>query len=664
MKVTSIASLLLSGYVLTGCASHTDIDVEQFAAVGEQKQLEQSVLEIVRKVTPASVSVSAGQGGFSAVIVSPEGYVLSAGHAVKPGDKYTVTLADGREFKAVGLGSEPTIDMGLIKINDPDNLPVAEMGWSATVKTGQPVISISHPGGGDQERGTVVRFGYIADPVASNGMIRSTCLMEPGDSGGPLFDMEGRVIAVHSQIAASLDDNKEVGVDNFRRFWNQMVNAESFKPAEVYQGQDYGFEFEAISTARNQRPGMPRSNRGQRVDVTSVKEGSPVAAAGLKVGDRFESINGERARTYVEVTMLLENAYTLKQSHADVVVVREGEEVSIKLPLPENTAAYNAWNGDVEILQSEPLSRPVNPVARIDEILEPVAELEALLDDNTVEISSEKSDTSTTALGTIIKRDSWFSSSTLLVSKSSLVGENIEIEYQDQTLPAEVVSRDDAKDLVLLKVNHRLKGGVSLEDMEAAPAERGEFLLSPHPKYSGRFGVWGSNVFTADKRESGGFLGVFMEESDGKVLLNQISEDGPAKEHFKAGDFIVKVNGNVVTKPRELAKELSSHDPGDMVKLDAIRDGEAFTVELALGARPENGRHIAETFRGGKSLRRDGFEKVFSHDARLRPNECGGPVYSIDGEFLGINIARHSRTRSYALPAEVVAEFVRGAQAE
>ncbi|WIO73786.1 trypsin-like peptidase domain-containing protein [Porticoccaceae bacterium LTM1] len=664
MKVTSIASLLLSGCVLTGCVSHTEINVEQFAAVGEQKQLERSVLEVVRKVTPASVSVTAGQGGFSAVIVSPEGYALSAGHAVKPGTKYTVTLADGREFKAVGLGSEPTIDMGLLKISEPDNLPVAEMGWSATVKSGQPVISISHPGGGDQERGTVVRLGYIADVVASNGMIRSTCLMEPGDSGGPLFDMEGRVIAVHSQIAASLDDNKEVGVDNFRRFWDQMVKAESFKPSDVYQGQDYGFEFEATSTARKQRSGRPNSNRGQRVDVTSVEESSPVAAAGLKVGDRFESINGERARTYVEVTMLLENAYTLQQSHADVVVERDGEEVSIKLPLPENTAAYNAWSGDVQILQSEPLSRPVNPVAGIDEILEPVAVLEDLLDDNTVEVSSEKNDTSTAALATIIKRDSWFSFSTLLVSKSSLVGENVAIEYQDQTLPAEVVSRDDANDLVLLKVNRKLKGGISLEDMETAPAERGEFLMSPHPKYSGRFGVWGSKVFTADKRESGGFLGVFMEESEGKILLNQISEDGPAKDFFKAGDFIVKVNGKAVTKPKELAKELSSYEPGDMVKMEAVRDGETFSVELALGVRPDNGKHIAETFRGGKSLRRDGFEKVFSHDARLRPDECGGPVYSIDGEFLGINIARHSRTRSYALPAEVVAEFVKGAQAE
>ncbi len=107
-----------------------------------------------------------------------------------------------------------TLDCGLVKITDPEDLPFAEMGWSSDLQPNQPCISLGHCHGFNRQRGPVVRFGRIVKPVSKvNGYIQSTCLMEPGDSGGPLFDVRGRVIGIHTQIEDSLDaENVEVEI--------------------------------------------------------------------------------------------------------------------------------------------------------------------------------------------------------------------------------------------------------------------------------------------------------------------------------------------------------------------------------------------------------------------------------------------------------------------
>jgi serine protease Do len=70
---------------------------------------------------------------------------------------------------------------------------------------------------------------------------------------------------------------------------------------------------------------------------------------------------------------------------------------------------------------------------------------------------------------------------------------------------------------------------------------------------------------------------------------------------------------------------------------------------------------VADSFDGGPSLRRDGFQNVFCHDATLFPHECGGPLFDCDGKFIGLNIARYSRTQCYAIPSEVIRSFVAAA---
>ncbi|WP_316836614.1 serine protease [Pedobacter nutrimenti] len=192
-------------------------------------QLENEIKQNIQKAYAASVRIinldRAGQkigSYFSGVVIDAEGHILTAGHAINPNSLYVVTFPDGREFKAKGLGVIHTIDAAMIVITDKGKWPVAKMGWSSLLEPNMPCLSISYPGSLTATKPTI-RLGYIAELKYETGFMRTTCLMEPGDSGGPVFDLKGRVIGTHSRISFRTDVNLEVPVDNFRKYWTALT---------------------------------------------------------------------------------------------------------------------------------------------------------------------------------------------------------------------------------------------------------------------------------------------------------------------------------------------------------------------------------------------------------------------------------------------------------
>lgn len=193
------------------------------------EQLQAEVKQGIKQVYNASVHIIAynsefkkGVGGqFSGVVVDGKGHILTAGHAVAPNAIYLVTFADGRQVKAKGLGVIPTVDAAMLVITDKGKWPIAKMGWSSILENNMPCISIACPGSLGFNNPTV-RFGYISNKLHENGYVQTTCLMEPGDSGGPLFDLKGRVIGIHSRIRDAQEDNFEVPIDVFRKYWTAL----------------------------------------------------------------------------------------------------------------------------------------------------------------------------------------------------------------------------------------------------------------------------------------------------------------------------------------------------------------------------------------------------------------------------------------------------------
>lgn len=195
-------------------------------------RIESVISAAMKKAYPASVRMwgfdttrnERTSAQFSGVVVSADGYILTAAHTVQPGRNYKVFFTDGREAIAEALGkievkeTPGAPDVAMMKILTKGNWPFAEMGYSQSLVKNEMCLSIAYPESLNQKLPTL-RLGKIAEVKNSYGFIRSTCKMEPGDSGGPLFDYLGRVIGLHSAIDVAEDMNFEIPVDLYRKYW-------------------------------------------------------------------------------------------------------------------------------------------------------------------------------------------------------------------------------------------------------------------------------------------------------------------------------------------------------------------------------------------------------------------------------------------------------------
>jgi S1-C subfamily serine protease len=196
-------------------------------SIEDLRAIEKQVQAVLEKVTPATVGVQVGPGQGSGVIVSADGLVLTAGHvSVKPGENATIILPTGKRLRAKTLGRNGGIDSGMIKIIDEGPFPFADLGKSADLKAGQWCIAVGHPGGFRPNRAPVVRVGRIL--FASNSFLRTDATLVGGDSGGPLFDMQGKVIGIHSRISKSITENVHVPIDTYHQTWDRLVKGDSW----------------------------------------------------------------------------------------------------------------------------------------------------------------------------------------------------------------------------------------------------------------------------------------------------------------------------------------------------------------------------------------------------------------------------------------------------
>ncbi len=594
-------------------------------------RLQSQIFSAVDKVMPAVVAISDRGAIFSGVIVSKEGHVLTAGHAVSPKRVYTVMLADGRRFRTKGLGSNKRVDMAMLKISSDQDLPFAEMGHSSVVVRNQPCVGVSHPGLYDANRGPIVRFGHILQPVTSNeGMIKSTAKMEPGDSGGPLVDLDGKVIGIHSNIRRDEKSNYDVPVDSFRKHWDDLLT-----PKEFFV---------------NGYPSLPKLGfRGTGDDlgvkVLKVYEGGQAEQFGLQPNDFVTSVGGLGVK---RASQIYSRLFKLRSDGVDecfVNVNRGDKKMSIRFKLMDDQFPT-------------PTAYPELP-----ELVSKFAKLESKLDDNMFVIRSQIGKKSVTVCGTRVKIDGRGN----LISKSSRIGTNPRVELSTGGfVSADIVSRDSKNDLVLLRANLPGTTGIDLRrvygDVEEKP---GKLLITPSSKDGGEISVWGSKYFAVNRTlMSGGFLGVEMavQPNAGRVVFARVRDGAAKAAGVESGDIVLRMDDVEIRRQGDVRNFLRTKDPNSTITALLERNGEQIEKTIVLGNRPDMTGHVADNLIGGKSLRRDGFSLAIAHDADLKPEDCGGPVFDLNGQFLGVNIARSSRVRSYVIPKTVLKQFVNNAQ--
>jgi serine protease Do len=286
--------------------------------VEDLKAIQEHVKKVLDKVVPVTVGVRVGQAQGSGVIVSEDGYVLTAGHVSgKPGQDVVVLLADGRKVKGKTLGQNRSIDSGLIKISDEGKWPFAEMGKSADLKKGHWAVTVGHPGGYRPDRTPVVRLGRVLFTNAT--VVQTDCTLVGGDSGGPLFDMNGKVVGIHSRIGPLITFNMHVPVDTYRETWDRLA-----------KGEAWGSGIGGRPTAEPYL-GVRGKTGDKEWKITEVVEGSPAAQAGLKVDDKIISFNGDKVETFDE--LLAQVGKKRVNDEVTLGVIRGDETLTIKVKL-------------------------------------------------------------------------------------------------------------------------------------------------------------------------------------------------------------------------------------------------------------------------------------------------------------------------------------------
>ncbi len=284
-------------------------DGEQFPeGLEDLLAMQARIREISARVIPCTVGVQVGGSQGSGVIVSKDGYVLTAGHVIgRPNRKVTLLLHDGRSVTGKTLGANYGIDAGLIKISEDAEWPFVEMGDSASLKRGQWCLSTGHPGGYKKERSAPVRVGRILR--SSESAVSTDCTLVGGDSGGPLFDMEGRVIGIHSRIGASLTGNIHVPVGTYKETWERLAKSETWGRGGPSRGGPF--------------VGVSRDPDSEAAKIAAVVKGSPAEKAGIEVGDVVVGFDDKEISTFQE---FVDEVLRHKPKDKVKIVVQRGEE--------------------------------------------------------------------------------------------------------------------------------------------------------------------------------------------------------------------------------------------------------------------------------------------------------------------------------------------------
>jgi serine protease Do len=287
------------------------------------------------------------QGQGSGFIIDANGYILTNNHVVENATKITVKLSDDRELSAKVIGTDPQTDVALIKV-DANNLPIAELGDSDKLKVGQWVIAIGNPFGLSH----TVTAGIVSAKGRSKigiteyeDFIQTDAAINFGNSGGPLLNIDGKVIGINSAIFSRSGGYMGIGFAipiNMAKYVYEQLKAGG-KVTRGYvgiYGEDVKPEMAKLLGAKD----------AKGIVVNNVVDKSPASKSGIVRGDIIIKKDGKAIEDWNAFRN--EIARIAPGTKINLTVVRDGKEKELTVELePKESETASAENGDKELKQ-------------------------------------------------------------------------------------------------------------------------------------------------------------------------------------------------------------------------------------------------------------------------------------------------------------------------
>ena len=319
------------GLGLLVCASLPLVAREPVRDVGDLTRLESKVEAVSAKVLPATVALlcarTASSG--SGVIASEDGLILTAAHVVEGAAELLVVFPNGKQVQGKVLGANFSKDIAMVRITESGKWPYVAMGTSKTLAAGDWVIALGHSAGFDPGRTPPVRFGRVMSKGPLN-FLTTDCTLIGGDSGGPLFDLDVKLVGIHSSIGTSLTTNNHAGIDGFREDWDRLLASETW--GELSMNPFANPEMPVLGIIM----GKTRGDKG--VLVMRMIPGSPAAAAGARTGDVIRTIDG--GEVHNDRDMLLILAQHKAGDQVKLGILRDTETLDVKVKLKRRSDLF------------------------------------------------------------------------------------------------------------------------------------------------------------------------------------------------------------------------------------------------------------------------------------------------------------------------------------
>ncbi|HDR9154267.1 DegQ family serine endoprotease [Burkholderia vietnamiensis] len=274
------------------------------------------------------------RGVGSGFIVSADGYVMTNAHVVDDADTIYVTLTDKREFKAKLIGVDDRTDVAVVKIQAA-NLPVVAIGDSTKVRVGEWVVAIGSPFGLDN----TVTAGIVSSKSRNTGdylpFIQTDVAVNPGNSGGPLINMQGEVIGINSQIYSRtggfMGISFAIPIDEAMRVADQLKAT-----GKVTRGR-IAVAIGEVTKDVADSIGLPKAEGAL---VSSVEPGGPADKAGIQPGDIILKFNGRSVDAASDLPRMVGD--TKPGAKATVTVWRKGQARELPITIAETPAETTA----------------------------------------------------------------------------------------------------------------------------------------------------------------------------------------------------------------------------------------------------------------------------------------------------------------------------------